>query len=196
MRTLVRGEPGSEPDSAGNKLIIGPNATVFGWQFRPVLGEEYVRGGQRQVFAQLALPPGVTSQTFTPRLYIQTRWRAYDPKRQVVGATYTSSCSSARDLSGIADTPVPVVMNVEMADLGGGQLKLTGTGQFDTSSLSVLAGTTNIVPLASDGQTLQLFGSAHDLVAADKLTLLGPSGSMTPFGIRAKPDDARLAVRP
>jgi hypothetical protein len=115
----AEGEPGSEPDAAGNKLIIGTNATVFGWQFRPVLGEEYVRGGQRQVFAQLALPPGATSQTFTPRLYIQTRWRAYDPKRQVVGAVYTSSCSSARDLSGIADMPVSVVMNVEMADLGG-----------------------------------------------------------------------------
>lgn len=182
------GEPGSEPDAASTKLITGTNATVFGWQFRPVLGEEYVRGGQRQVFAQLALPPGATSQTFAPRLYIQTRWRAYDPKRQVVGAVYTSSCSTARDLSGIAVAPVQVVKNVEMADLGGGQIKLTSTGQFDTGALSVLAGTTNIVPLASDGETLQLFGNAHDLLAADKLILLGPAGSMTPFGIRAKSD--------
>ena len=52
-----KGEPGSEP---GQELIIGTNTTVFGWQFRPVLGEEYVRGGQRQVFAQLALPPRET----------------------------------------------------------------------------------------------------------------------------------------
>src|SRR5262249_32786970 len=32
------------------------NAVVFGWQFRPVLGEDYVKGGQRQVFAQLSFP--------------------------------------------------------------------------------------------------------------------------------------------
>jgi hypothetical protein len=176
----------NEPDP---KLIIGTNATVFGWQFRPVLGEVYVRGGQRQVFAQLALPPSATSESFTPKLYIQTRWRAYDPKRQVVGAVYTSSCSSAPDLSGIADTPVIVVKNVGMADLGGGQVRLTSTGQFDTRSLSVLAGTTNVVPLASDGETLQLFGNAHDLLEADVLTILGPSGSMTSFGIRTKKID-------
>ncbi len=173
--------------------VIGTNATVFGWQFRPVLGADYVRGGQRQVFAQLALPPNATSDTFAPKLYVQTRWRAYDPKRQVVGAVYTSSCSSAPDLSGIADTPVIVVKNVEMADLGGGQVKLTSTGQFDTPSLSVLAGATNVVPLTSDGATLQLFGNAHDLLAADQLTILGPSGSMTSFGMRAKHDGCDIS---
>ena len=134
-------------------------------------------------------PSGI-SQT---KLYIQTRWRAYDPKRQVVGAVYTSSCSSAPDLSGIADTPKPVVKNVDMADLGGGQIRLTGTGQFATTSLSVLAGTTNIVPIASDGEILQLFGNAHDLLVADKLTLLSPSGLMTPFGIGTKRDECGIS---
>jgi hypothetical protein len=179
-------DPGerNEPDQKG--LKIGTNATIFGWQFRPVLGEQYVRGGQRQVFAQLAMPPGTTTQTPPFKMYIQTRWRAYDPKRQVVGAVYTSSCSSAADLSGIADIPVISVKDVQMTDLGAGQLKLTSTGTFDTPSLSVLAGTTNIVPLASDGQTLQLFGNAHDLLAADKLMILGPSGSTATFGRRAK----------
>jgi hypothetical protein len=176
------GEPGFDPDATGHHLVIGPNATVFGWQFRPVLGAEYVRGGQRQVFAQLAMPPTATSQTPSPKLYIQTRWRAYDPKRQVVGAVYTSSCSSVPDLSGIADMPIISVKNVDMSDLGGGQIKLTSTGQFDTASISVLAGTTNIVPLTSDGETLQLFGNAHDLLAADQLNILGPSGTRTPFG--------------
>jgi hypothetical protein len=179
-------DPGDKNEPDQKDLPVGTNATLFGWQFRPVLGEQYVRGGQRQVFAQLAMPPGTTSQTTPFKMYIQTRWRAYDPKRQVVGAVYTSSCSSAADLSGIADIPVISVKDVQMADLGGGQVKLTSTGTFDTSSLSVLAGTTNIVPLASDGQTLQLFGSAHDLLAADKLTILGPSGSTAAFGRRAK----------
>ena len=180
------GEPGFDPDATGHHLVIGTNATVFGWQFRPVLGEEYVRGGQRQVFAQLALPPNTTGQTPPPKLYIQTRWRAYDPKRQVVGAVYTSSCSSAPDLSGVADMPVISVKNVDMADLGGGQIKLTSTGQFDTASISVLAGTTNIVPLTSDGEHLQLFGNAHDLLVADQLNILGPSGTTTPFGRGSK----------
>jgi hypothetical protein len=83
-------DPGEPGEPAPNELHIGPNATLFGWQFRPVLGEQYVRGGQRQVFAQLAMPPGMTIQSDSFKMYIQTRWRAYDPKRQVVGAIYTS----------------------------------------------------------------------------------------------------------
>jgi hypothetical protein len=165
---------------------IGTNATLFGWQFRPVLGEEYVRGGQRQVFAQLAMPPNLTTQSTPFNMFIQTRWRAYDPKRQVVGATYTSSCNLIQDLSGVADIPTISVKDVDMVDLGGGILKLTNHGQFTTPSLSVLAGSTNIVPLASDGETLQLFGKASDLLAADKLEILGPSGTMTAFGKRSK----------
>ncbi len=78
-----------------------------------------------------------------------------------------------------------------MADLGGGLLKLTTYGQFTTPSLSVLAGSTNLVPLVSDGKTLQLFGKAADLLAADKLQILGPSGSMTPFG-RKQNEGCRL----
>jgi hypothetical protein len=168
-------------------VIVGTNATVFGWQFRPVLGADYVRGGQRQVFVQLALPPGTSpNQPLDLQMFIQTRWRAYDPKRQIVGRDYLSSCSSAPDLSGLADTPILEVKSVDLADLGGGQLKLTNHGQFETASITVLAGTTNIVPLTSDGSTLQLFGNAHDLLEADPLTLLGPSGFTTSFGMKAK----------
>jgi hypothetical protein len=181
------------PAEENPDLIVGTNATVLGWQFRPVLGEEYVRGGQRQVFAQLALPSTTTNQTPAPRVYILTRWRAYDPKRQVVGAVYTSSCSAVPDLSGISDTPVIEVKDVKMADLGGGEIKLTNTGQFATPSVSVLVGTTNVVPLTSDGETLQLFDNAHDLLAADSLKILGPSGSMTAFGMKAKPTGCEIS---
>ena len=38
------------------------NTIIFGWQFRPVLGADYVRGGQRQVFAQLALPADLNNE--------------------------------------------------------------------------------------------------------------------------------------
>lgn len=165
--------------------LIGSNSTLFGWQFRPVLGEQYARGGQRQVFAQLAMPPNFTTKSAPFNLYIQTRWRAYDPKRQVVGATYTSSCNTYPDLSGVADIPTVSVKAVDMVDLGGGIVKLTNYGQFASPSLSVLAGSANMVPLASDGETLQLSAKASDLLAADKLEILTPTGAMTPFGMKS-----------
>ena len=63
------------------------NTVLLGWQFRPVLGEPYVRPGIRQVFAQLALPVG-GDDTYQPTVYVQTLWRDYDEKKGVLGAVF------------------------------------------------------------------------------------------------------------
>lgn len=166
---------------------------IFGWQFRPVLGQEYVRGGQRQVFAQLALPTSFDHTDFRPTVYIQTRWRAYDPKRQVVGAVYSSSCSLVPDSTGIALVNTPSIYNVGMTDLGAGQVKLTATGNFYSSGVSVLAGANNLTPLTFDGGSVELFGSAHDLLEAGPLTLVGQNGQKVPFGIETR-DNAECKI--
>ena len=161
---------------------IGPHSIVFGWQFRPVLGEDYVKGGQRQVFAQLALPTNLGGD-YTPSVVVETRWRAYDPKSQVVGAEYSSTCDSSPDATSVAFVSSPAVHDVAVSDLGGGQLKLAASGDFFESSLSILAGSSTLVPSTFDGHTLELFGSAHDLMEAGDLTILAPGGIRSSLSI-------------
>lgn len=176
--------PANPADEKGN---ANRNAIAFGWQFRPVLGADYVKGGQRQVFAQLALPAGVNQNSFKPDIYVLTRWRAYDPNRQVVGAVYSSSCSQIQDASGVTYVNRPSVYDVSVTDLGAGQLELRASGQFHSSGLSVLAGAANLTPLLLDGDSIDLFGNAHDLLEAGQLTLVGQNGQNLPFGIETTP---------
>jgi hypothetical protein len=173
-------EPLGACDDAENDL--NPDSVAYGWQFRPVLGADYVKGGQRQVFAQLALPAGL-GENYVPIVYIQTRWRAYDPKRQVVGAVYTDTCSSFEDTSGVAVVNAPRVENVGVYDLGSGQLKLTAKGQFYSSGVSVLAGSNILYPIGFDGKTIEIVGNAHDLMEAGELTIVGQGGQNSPFAI-------------
>jgi len=171
-----------------------PDVVQFGWQFRPVLGADYVRGGQRQVFAQIALPAGLEDQ-YAPTVWVETRWRAYDPTRQVVGATYSSSCTREKDLSGIVFANQPRIRDVELSDLGAGQVKLTAKGDFYSSSLSIRAGSVNLAPTFFDGTKIELIGSAHDLFEAGDLSIIGPNGQPHAFGVPvfpAKADACRL----
>jgi len=169
-------------DDALNGIEANSKAVVFGWQFRPVLGADFVQGGQRQVFAQLALPTTV-GQSYVPTVWVQTRWRAYDPKRQVVGAVYSASCYSRIDVGGIALVNTPQVRDVKVSDLGGGQLRLTATGQFYSSTMTVLEGAAPLTPVAIDGKKVELFANAHDLLEANDLLLIGQNGQNVPFAI-------------
>jgi hypothetical protein len=93
-------DPGPSKDTEDGASNGMANPVVLGWQFRPVLGADYVQGGMRQVFAQLAMP-NLTGQMSAPKVFIQTRWREYDSKRQVVGQVYKGSCSLVEDLEPI-----------------------------------------------------------------------------------------------
>ena len=160
-------------------------AVIFGWQFRPVLGADFVQSGQRQVFAQLALPATI-DESYVPTVYVQTRWKAYDPKRQVVGAVYTDSCFSRIDGGGVALVNKPKVRDLKVADLGGGQLRLTATGDFYSSAMTVLTGSSMLAPLAFDGKSVEVFANAHDLLDANDLrkifvALLEPTFTQHPI---------------
>ncbi len=168
------------------------NAVMFGWQFRPVLGADFVQAGQRQVFAQLALPVTI-DQPYVPTVWVQTRWRAYDPKRQVVGAIYAASCFQKVDVGGVGLVNVPKVRNLEVADLGGGQLRLTASGDFYSSTMTVLAGSTPLTPLAFDGKKVEVFANARDLLQANDLVLVGQNGQNSPFAISI--DKAKQALK-
>ncbi len=62
----------------------GSEATVFGWEFRPVLGRSTVSAGTRQMLAVIAVPVEESKEVDEVILEIRTRsyWRRYNPKKQ------------------------------------------------------------------------------------------------------------------
>jgi len=73
-------KPNKEP-----RLLADDNATVFGWEFRPILGRNTVTAGMRQMLAVVALPEmDVSEDTRYVNVQIRTRtyWRRYDSTKQ------------------------------------------------------------------------------------------------------------------
>jgi hypothetical protein len=161
-------------------------SVAFGWQFRPVLGADYVKGGQRQVFAQLALPAGL-NETYVPTVYVQTLWRAYDSKRQVLGPVYKNGCSVNTDTSGIELLNPLIVRDLNVTDIGNGQVRLTGKGSFLSSGMTVRSGLTNVTPTAFDGTNIETFATVHDVLQTGDLSLVSQNGVKQPFAIVTDP---------
>jgi hypothetical protein len=175
-------DPG--PLLSGSTSPNPPNPLVFGWQFRPVLGAAYVQSGQRQVFAQLALPVSLAQQ-YSPLVYIQTRWRAYDAKKQVAGAVYKDSCSITRDPDPIQVINPLEVKQVAIDDMGGGILKVSAHGKFLAQGFSVMSGPNLITPTTFDGKEIEFFANAATLLMADDLKVVDENGKSTLLGVKA-----------
>jgi hypothetical protein len=175
-------DPGPNKLPRGEEFAQSDLPLVFGWQFRPVLGADYVQAGQRSVFAQLALPIGIGNR-YAPVVLVQTRWREYDEKRQVVGAVYSGSCSVYQDTDPIVvDSPISV-SQVYVDDMGGGILKVSAKGKFFQQGFSVMSGPNLIGPAPLDGQHIQFFANAENLLLMDDLKLLAENGQTTSLGI-------------
>ena len=70
--------------------LFDAEATVFGWEFRPVLGRDAVSPGTRQMLAVIALPEVDSDQLQAFDLEIKTRsyWRRYNRKKQTTGPNW------------------------------------------------------------------------------------------------------------
>ena len=68
-------------------------ATVFGWEFRPVLGRASVTAGTRQMLAVIAVPIVEFNEERETVLQIQTRsyWRRFNPRTQTTGSKWGRS---------------------------------------------------------------------------------------------------------
>lgn len=61
-----------------------PGRIGFVWEFRPVLGQHYVRSGLKQTFVQLAFDaPPDAGEGEIGKVYVRTYWRDYDRKRGI-----------------------------------------------------------------------------------------------------------------
>jgi hypothetical protein len=104
--------------------------TAFSWQFRPVLGQSYVRSGLKQTFVQLSVPLKAASGCFG-KIKVRTYWRRIDRKTGVLKEVIPESISSQK----IQPIPVfdlaPIIeKDVDYDDLGAGQIRVTITGKF------------------------------------------------------------------
>lgn len=170
----------------GDRPFLEQSSIMFGWQFRPVLGADYVTAGPREVFAQLALPTTLDEDGFEPAVWVQTRWREYDEKRQVVGPVYFDSCSWSRIQDNISILNPLKVHDVKWYDVGNGTLQVVAQGEFFAPGMTVMSGGTNIPPTTFDNTKIQFFAPAHDLLQNGKIQLLGENGKTTPLSILTK----------
>jgi hypothetical protein len=96
----------------------------FQWQFRPVLGQEYVRSGMKQTFVQLAFP-GAASDAIYGRILVRTYWRRYDRKTGVVGDVIVGSLRES-----VLNWPIPHLhLEIAPSPFSGAQLEDLGNGQ-------------------------------------------------------------------
>ena len=106
-----------------------PTRTAFSWQFRPVLGEPFVRTGMRQTFVQLAVAVDNFAGCFG-KVYIRTYWRKYDQKTGIAKDVIDDSIREQYfDVIPVFDL-APVIGTLQYEDLGNGQVQVAVGGKF------------------------------------------------------------------
>ena len=154
----------------------------FLWQFRPVLGQPYVKTGLKQTFVQLAFAAAPDKNPMG-RLYATTYWRTYDRRTGQVGEVIPGSLHKL-DCALIANfdlKPHPDINTHSLEDLGGGNLAVTIKGPFTTQTGVRIGGTVmqdGAAGFQSTYQGLRFVASIADL-ATKKVAVVGRDGSET-----------------
>lgn len=115
-------EQPAEPDK--------PRKIRFAWEFRPVLGEKFVRGGMKQTFVQLTLPV-LSSKPCFGSVSVHTYWRQFDQKTGLVKEPIAGSALATKKAFSIPNYNLaPQVDDVQYQDLGDGTLLVHVKGSF------------------------------------------------------------------
>lgn len=97
-------------------------SVAFLWQFRPVLGQRYVRGGMKQTFVQVAFPE-LSSVDCYGAVLIHTYWRDFDRDTGLVGPVIAKSVLTSQKRFSIPHYKLaPEVALIDYQDLGDGTL--------------------------------------------------------------------------
>jgi len=116
---------------------------IFGWRFKPVLGQRKVQPSSQQLFAQLTfpIPPGAAD---LGKAEVVTRWREYERKTGALGELIPGTDNSQTfDLKRVDLAPGPVSM--QFLDLGNGKVRVTlGNTKFFEGTTFRLGGSSPI----------------------------------------------------
>jgi hypothetical protein len=111
-----------------------PLSTAFSWQFRPVMGQSFVKPGMKETFVQLAAPLNAATACFGG-IKITTYWRKYDTKKGILKEVIPDSIRADNAYQPI---PVydqkPVIANVDYDDLGNGQVQVMLSSQLPSGT--------------------------------------------------------------
>ena len=86
-----------DPTTAPEMFHDGPPATVFGWEFRPVLDRPTVTAGARQMLAVIAVPApdaipmqgNTSAEPLTLEIKTRSYWRRYNRKKQTTSRRWS-----------------------------------------------------------------------------------------------------------
>ena len=177
--------------------VLLENATVFGWEFRPVLGRRTVSPGTRQMLAVVAIPKRDADQAADITLEVKTcsYWRRYDRRRQTSAPNWSwlpwavnraATVQSATQQLQVPNTAkvqsalAPKVNDIKWVNSGGGKASIVVTGSnFFSGTKVVIGGTTHreedgTLTLKSD-QALE-FETTLDALATGDAMLSGRFG--------------------
>lgn len=151
-----------------------PLSVTFGWQFRPVLGQEVVKAGARQVYASLALPVS-ENEKFEGEIEVHTYWRSYDLKKKTVGDIIAGSESFSRLQNLVVNSDFirgvalqPQIARVDYQDAGDGQVLVWVRGSNFLPGTQVIVGD-QILDRAEKGLFIQSENDLRFIVAAQQL---------------------------
>jgi hypothetical protein len=173
--------------------VPGSRGVRFKWQFRPVLGESFVRPGRRVTFVQLAIPnvrrpyPG-----YGGIVYIRTLWVPFDSKRGVIEDDPLQSRSKS-----VASPAHYTVANVfghtfissevskiAVSDLGSGSLLVSLDGTYLTGATVRIGGS---MLTSSTPGFLSEYNSVHFVTTAQALAQ-GGSYLISAEGVESRID--------
>jgi hypothetical protein len=112
----------------------GQNKVGFRWEFRPVLGGDYVKSGLKQPFVQLAF--GATPDAIKlGKVTVRTYWRSYDRKKGITKEIIPNSLNEQfanRDIYTYKLARALPTFNSRdvLEDVGGGQVLVKLPGRF------------------------------------------------------------------
>jgi len=174
--------------------VDGSRGVRFKWQFRPVLGESFVRPGRRVTFVQLAIPNVRRPYpNYGGIIYVRKTWKPIDTDTGVVKEASPATPEPT-------DTPGPVfsmkyvlghtfisseVSSVAISDLGSGSVLLSLRGTYLTGARVRIAGTildTSSPGFIADYNSLQFVTTVQALAQAGA-TLISSEGVESPINI-------------
>jgi hypothetical protein len=164
------------------------NHLGFLWQFRPVLGQRYVRSQLTQTFVQVAFDKARSADVFGWAC-VRTYWRKYDRKTGIVGEVIPDSlrnCLATASIPGyrLIPTAGEIPLNVsKLEDLGNGQMIVTVPGSF-LDGTSIRVGTATLgqgsANFAFNQQMIRFVATIADL-ATKNVTLVARDGNEDPL---------------
>ena len=162
----------------------------FRWQFRPVLGQHYVKAGLKQTFVQLAFPTLPDAKVGEiGQVTIRTYWRKYDLNSGVLKDIIRGSYRQSYLDFTIPSFKLPVEPlafdPTQLEDLGGGKMLVKLEGRFLPGTY-VRIGANRIFEgpeLTYEYQRIRFIASISDL-ATRQVFLVAQDGSEYPLTIK------------